>query len=234
MTITNWMSDNWIEIFGAVTGIIYVFLEVRQNLWLWPVGIVTSAVYIWVFFTHKIYADMSLQGYYLVISCLGWYWWARGGRASGRGGEGEKGRERRGEGEKGRRGAKRRSSAIAEGGERAERTGKTEGLVVTRLKLRTGVVLTMVFSGLFSLVWFVLSEWTDSPVPLWDSFITSLSVIATWMLARKIYEHWYLWIIVNIVSALLFVTRGLYPTVALYSIYCVMSFIGLREWRRSI
>ncbi len=225
MTVTDWMSNNWIEIFGAVTGIIYVFLEVRQNLWLWPVGIVTSAVYIWVFFTHKIYADMSLQGYYLVISFLGWYWWAkgRGHRAQGTG-------HRAGGGEQGAGSREQRARSEGHGAKSTER----EKLTVTRLKLRTGVVLTMVFSGLFSLVWFVLSEWTDSPVPLWDSFITSLSVIATWMLARKIYEHWYLWIIVNIVSALLFVTRGLYPTVALYSIYCVMSFIGLREWRRSI
>ena len=40
-------------------------------------------------------------------------------------------------------------------------------------------------------MWLVLSGLTDSPVPEWDSFITSLSIIATWMLARKIYEHWY-------------------------------------------
>ena len=71
MTIYDWLSDNYIEIFGAVTGIIYVFLEIRQNIWLWPVGIVTSAVYILVFFTSKFYADMSLQVYYLVISCSG-------------------------------------------------------------------------------------------------------------------------------------------------------------------
>src|ERR1035437_8276221 len=74
----NWISDNYIEIFGAVTGIIYVFLEIRQTIWLWPVGILTSAVYIWVFFTSNIYADMSLQVYYLAISLLRWYWWARG------------------------------------------------------------------------------------------------------------------------------------------------------------
>ena len=78
MIITSWISNNWIEIFGAVAGIIFVFLEVKQNLWLWPVGIVTSAVYIWVFFTGKLYADMSLQVYYLVISCLGLYWWISG------------------------------------------------------------------------------------------------------------------------------------------------------------
>ena len=78
MVVTDWITDNYIELFGAVTGIIFVFFEIRQNIWLWPVGIMTSAVYIWVFFTGKLYADMSLQGYYLVISILGWYWWVRG------------------------------------------------------------------------------------------------------------------------------------------------------------
>jgi nicotinamide mononucleotide transporter len=51
MTVIDWISDNYIEVFGVVTGILYVFLEIRQNLWLWPVGIMTSAVYIRVFFT---------------------------------------------------------------------------------------------------------------------------------------------------------------------------------------
>jgi len=114
MTISGWMSDNFIEFFGAITGIIYVILEVNQNKWLWPVGIVTSAVYISVFFTNRFYADMSLQGYYLVISCIGWYWWTKGTRvlrsfseggglrAEGEGESGRKGEERRGDWENGR------------------------------------------------------------------------------------------------------------------------------------
>jgi nicotinamide mononucleotide transporter len=77
----------------------------------------------------------------------------------------------------------------------------------------------------------VLSHLTDSPVPEWDSFITSLSIIATWMLARKIYEHWFLWIAVNLASSVIFLTRGLYPTVILYLVYLVMSFAGLKVWR---
>ena len=89
MHLTDWITNNYIEIFGAITGIIYVFLEIRQNIWLWPVGIITSGVYIWIFFTGKLYADMSLQGYYLVISILGWYWWVK--KRSGRVGEGVSG-----------------------------------------------------------------------------------------------------------------------------------------------
>ena len=102
MLVSDWLSNNYIEIFGAITGIIYVFLEIKQTIWLWPVGILTSAVYIWVFFTSKIYADMSLQGYYLIISCLGWYWWTRGRGQRARGKEqGEEGKGRRGVWEKG-------------------------------------------------------------------------------------------------------------------------------------
>lgn len=204
MNISDWISSHYIEVFGAVTGIIYVILEIRQNIWLWPVGIVTSAVYIWIFFTCKFYADMSLQGYYLVISVMGWYWWRRG---TGLKKEGENGRV--GEGEK-------------------------KELNVTRVNFRTGVILAIVFVFLYLVMFFGLSRLTDSPVPEWDSFITSLSIVATWMLARKIYEHWFLWIVVNAVSAVLFIWRGLYPTVILYLVYCIMSFVGFVEWKKTI
>lgn len=243
----DWIINNYIEIFGAVAGIIYIFLEIRQNIWLWPVGIVTSAVYVYVFFTGKLYADMGLQGYYLAISVVGWYWWLRGsGRrlrieamksrkagAQGSGQEGEKRRE--GEGERG----VGSSESPLEGGEGGVETKglideETEGLKVSRLSLKTAIILAIVFSGLLAIMWFILDRFTDSPVPMWDSFITSLSIVATWMLARKIYEHWFLWIMVNTVAAILFFTRGLYPTVVLYFIYLLMSFAGLKAWKGSI
>ena len=228
METFNWLSNNYIEIFGAVTGIIYVFLEIRQTIWLWPVGIITSAVYIWVFFTSKFYADMSLQGYYLVISCLGWYWWTRG----------KNGRSKRSEdsatAEMGEREIEERSDELPQSGKgRIGEVEKSE-LLVTRLRLKTGVVLAGVFVLLYAAMWFVLTRLTDSPVPARDSFITSLSIVATWMLARKIYEHWFLWIVVNFVSAVLFITRGLYPTAILYVVYGIMSFAGLVAWKKTI
>lgn len=214
INITDWIADNYIEIFGAVTGILYVFLEIKQNLWLWPVGIITSAVYIWVFLNGKLYADMSLQVYYLGISILGWYWWLRG-RVPGK---------------------KNNISFQSARDSDAEPSScqVKEILKVSRLKRKTGIILTAVFIILFAFMWFILSRLTDSPVPGWDSFITSLSIIATWMLARKIFEHWYLWIIVNAAAVTLFFFRALYPTVILYTVYCAMSFAGIVEWRKSI
>ncbi|HPB12983.1 MAG TPA: nicotinamide riboside transporter PnuC [Bacteroidales bacterium] len=218
MNVSDWIATNWIEIFGALSGIIYVFLEIRQNIWLWPVGIVTSAVYIVVFFASKFYADMSLQEYYLIMSCIGWYWWVKGsGHGSQSSGHGAQGAGHRAQGE-----------------EHGAQGAGSGGLQVTRLRPLTGLVLAAVFILSYTGIWFILSRFTDSPVPGWDSFITSLSAIATWMLARKIYEHWYLWIAVNAASVMIFVARGLYPTVILYAVYLVMSFAGLKVWKRSI
>jgi nicotinamide mononucleotide transporter PnuC len=78
MNNITWFTTHWIEIFGAITGILYVFLEIRKSIWLWPVGIITSAIYVSVFFTSKFYADMGLQIYYVVISFYGFYVWRYG------------------------------------------------------------------------------------------------------------------------------------------------------------
>jgi len=251
MAVSVWLSNNYIEIFGAVTGIIYVFLEIRQTIWLWPVGIITSAVYIWVFFTGKFYADMSLQGYYLVISCLGWYWWAKGSGlrapastevSAGKAGHtasSEALAKEEGTGQKEEKEIEERSDEPERSGARRsqiprQRKGGKKELEVTRLRLKTGIILAIVFVLLYVIMWLVLTRLTDSPVPARDSFITSLSIVATWMLARKIYEHWFLWIVVNFVSAVLFLTRGLYPTVILYIVYGIMSFAGLAAWKKTI
>lgn len=227
--LAQWMVENRIEILGAVAGIIYVILEIRQNVWLWPVGIVTSAFYILVFYTSRFYADMSLQVYYLAVSCAGWYWWIKGTRV------------RRSFSEGGRRKTHDAGQGEEDGGHRAQGTGHREEeegqrdmLQVTRIKMRTGIVLAGVFVLLYFILWMVLSKLTDSPVPEWDSFITSLSIVATWMLARKIYEHWFLWIAVNLASAVIFLSRGLYPTMVLYIIYLIMSFAGLKAWKSSV
>ncbi len=74
----QWIYDNWLEIFGALTGLIYIFLSIKENILLWPVGLISCSVYIYVFFTSKFYADMSLQFYYVVVSIYGWYNWAKG------------------------------------------------------------------------------------------------------------------------------------------------------------
>ena len=183
----------WIEIFGVVTGILYVILEVKQNRFLWPLGIVTSAAYIYIFFSGKFYADMGLQVYYVLISIYGWYYWSRGGEKSGKG-----------------------------------------ELPVVSINRQQLILLFLTFAFSWVLIYFVLDRYTDSSVPLGDSFTTALAIVATWMLTRKIIEQWFLWIIANVVSIALYIYKGLYPTVILYAVYAGMAVYGYLEWKRSM
>jgi len=191
--IIKWLSENYIELLGAILGIIYVFFSIRQNILTWPVGLLTSVLYVWVFFDSKLYADMGLQMYYVAISIYGWYEWLRGNSSN-----------------------------------------KSEPLKVSRLTGRLALILASVSFILFFLIWFILNNYTDSPVPFADSLATSLSIVATWMLARKILEHWLVWIFVDAFSIGLFWYKDLLPTVILFIVYTIMAVVGFIEWRKEI
>ncbi len=191
--MTIWLQQNYIEVIGAIIGLVYLFLEIRQSIWLWPFGLATSVLYIYIFFVSKFYADMGLQVYYVLISAYGWWHWLYGGKKE-----------------------------------------KIDSLPVTHLSLRLGVWLFLVSIAIFAAIAYFLVNHTDSPVPYGDAFTTALSIVATWMLAHKILEMWWIWIVVNGVSLALYVYKGLYPTSVLFVFYTGMSFIGYLEWKKSM
>ena len=83
----------------------------------------------------------------------------------------------------------------------------------------------------------VLASWTwwlatrtDSPAPFWDSAVLALSLVATYGQARKLLESWWLWILVDVISVPLYLSRGLVPTAAVYAVFGGLCVVGLREW----
>lgn len=88
--------------------------------------------------------------------------------------------------------------------------------------------------AIYILILFVLIRFTDSTVPVMDSLTTALSITATWMLAKKYIDHWLIWIFVDLVSAGLYVYKGLWPTVILFTVYTIMAVLGYIEWKKSI
>ena len=84
--------------------------------------------------------------------------------------------------------------------------------------------------SVYGLLYYVLHNFTDSPIPMGDAFTTSVGIVATWMLARRIIEHWIFWVVVNFVSVYLYYLRGLYPTMFLYICYAVLAIAGYITW----
>ena len=76
----EWLTANYIEVIAASLGMVAIYLQIKQKVWYWPVSIVLVSLYIIVYIEAKLYADMSLQVYYLLISFYGWYHWMFGKR----------------------------------------------------------------------------------------------------------------------------------------------------------
>lgn len=100
---------------------------------------------------------------------------------------------------------------------------------ITR-RLFGGIALAIL--SIYGLLYYVLHNFTDSPIPMGDAFTTAVGIVATWMLARRIIEHWIFWVIVNFVSVYLYYLRGLYPTMFLYICYAILAIAGYYTWKK--
>lgn len=185
------------EIIGAVTGLIYLYFSVRQNIWLWPVGLTTSAFYVVVFFRSQLYADMSLNVYYVFVSIYGWYHWLR---------------------------------------RKDNTTHKSIKISILLLKewllyLLSAAVLTVAFAYVLINIPAKIGM-KPSSVPWWDAFLTASSVVATFMLARKVLEQWLWWIVIDAISVAMYFYKELYFTVLLFIVNTIMAIIGYIQWKK--
>jgi len=104
-------------------------------------------------------------------------------------------------------------------------------LRVARLSSRGLVLAIAAGAVLWPATGLLLMKVTDTDVPWWDAFPTSISVIGQFLLARKFIENWIAWLAVNIVAVTLFAYKGLWLTVGLYSVFIILSIVGWRAWK---
>lgn len=107
-------------------------------------------------------------------------------------------------------------------------------LPVKRTTARMALIIGLISVVIFAIYSYILIHFTDSPLPKADSFTTALSIVATWMLARKILENWLLWIVVDAASAGMYFYKELYPTAILFVVYTIMAVIGYWQWRKTM
>jgi nicotinamide mononucleotide transporter len=75
---------------------------------------------------------------------------------------------------------------------------------------------------------------TDAALPWLDALLTTTSLVAQWMMTRKILENWILWIALDLVYVPMFISQRLYATAMLYAAFLVLAVMGVVEWRRSL
>ena len=189
------MTDILLEIFGVLTALLYLYLQIKQRWIMWIVGILSSSVYVYVCITAKLYAESGLNAYYALVGFYGLWCWRN-----------------------------RNANAGAE----------PKTLRVTRIPPRLTIILALIALALWFLLRHILATYTDSPVPSADAFVASLSIVGTYMLAKKFLENWHVWIVADAAASALYFYKDKYLTAGLYIFYTILAFYGLWRWRRDM
>jgi nicotinamide mononucleotide transporter len=107
-------------------------------------------------------------------------------------------------------------------------------LHVSRTSRTLGVRLIVIGVVCAATLGTALARFTDAALPYLDSATTSTSLVAQWMMTRKILENWAVWAIVDVVYVGMFIFKKLYLTAGLYSVFFVLAVMGYIQWKRSL
>ena len=107
-------------------------------------------------------------------------------------------------------------------------------LHVTRTRRSLAVSLALIAATGAVLLGFLLHRTTDAALPFMDSALTSASLVAQWMMTKKLLENWAVWISVDVLYVGMFIYKGLYVTAVLYAVFLCLAVKGWIDWRDSM
>lgn len=109
-----------------------------------------------------------------------------------------------------------------------------KGFSTSRTPAKMRIALVAICLTSTALLGFLFSEFTDASLPYLDSLLTSMSLIAQWMIAKKKIENWLIWIFADTLYVFMYAYKHLYLTSVLYFIFILLAVLGYREWKKSL
>jgi nicotinamide mononucleotide transporter len=105
-------------------------------------------------------------------------------------------------------------------------------LSISHFPRRLVVPWITVILCIWGIIYWLLVTFTNSNVPLADSFTTALSIVGIWALAHKYLEQWFIWIAVDVVTCILYFYKDIPFKASLYALYVVIAVLGYHKWKR--
>jgi nicotinamide mononucleotide transporter len=180
-----------LEFIAVITGIASVVFSRQENILVYPVGMISTSIFIYLYIVHKLYADASVNFYYTIMSIVGWWLWSQ------------------------------------------KKDGK-KSLVITRSDSKDWRQAILFFMIFWAVLFFVLKIFTDSTVPIADSFTSAAAFTGMWLMNKKKLENWTWWIITDLASIPLNFYKHLVFTSFQYVVFLILATMGYITWRKKI
>ncbi|EJD6377668.1 MULTISPECIES: nicotinamide riboside transporter PnuC [Providencia] len=206
---------SYIEAVGTIAGLLCILLASLEKTINYLFGLINVSLFAVIFFQIQLYANLLLQIFFFVANIYGWYAWSR-----------------------------------VTSSQQAELKIRWLSLPKAAITLVISVVAIIYLTFNIDAVFGVLARWavellnlfganlampTIEPdaFPFWDSAMTILSVVAMILMTRKYVENWLLWVIINVISIVIFFIQGVYAMSLEYIILLGIALNGSRLWIKS-
>jgi len=187
----NILDTTYLEVIAVVFGLLSVWFAKQEKILVYPTGIISVVIYVYLCFGAKLYADMGINFVYFVMSIYGWYMWTR-------------------------------------------KDVNKNKLSITSCNFKEYIINISAVVFFFIILSYVLLNFTDSNVPLWDSLTTSIFIVGMWLMATKKIENWIAWIIGDFISIPLYIYKGLMLTSIQFFIFLILAILGYISWKKKL
>lgn len=203
---------SYIEAIGTIFGLLCIWYASKEKIINYPFGLINVTLFCIIFYQIELYANMLLQVYFFVINIYGWYAWSR-------------------------------QSSDMTVALKVRWMSKSKALLTLLFAIVCIIVLAIFINPIFYALTkagvYVLNLFGTSipvpplipdPYPVLDSTVTILSLIAMILMTRKYVENWIIWVIINILSIILYSTQGVYFMALEYFILSFIAINGTVNW----
>ena len=197
----------FLEVVAAFFGLLSVFFSVKRNIWVYPTGIISTTIYVYILFNFGLLGDMLINVYYSIMSVYGWISWNKNTE----------------------------NQIISV--DFAKKKDWLVGLNLFAMSLVAvcGVYYFKPFiDNHFSMngvsLGFQQLDWAN-----WlDIFTTSLFLIGMWFMAKRKVENWLFWIVGDLICIPMMLYKGLGITSLQYLVFTIMAVMGYQKWRKTL
>ncbi len=198
----------YLEITAVIFGLLSVYCSIKKNIWVYPTGIISTVLFIYIMFVFGLLGDMLINVYYTVMSIYGWVLWSKNSEDN-------------------------IHVDVRKASLKDWQVGST--LFVASLLfvgliyyykpfIDNGFSMSKVQLGLYHLDW---ANYTDIVT-------TSLFLVGMYFMAKRNIENWLFWIVADIICVPMMQYKGLSLTALQYLIFTVMAVIGYWEWKKTL
>ncbi|MEZ4793519.1 MAG: nicotinamide riboside transporter PnuC [Gelidibacter sp.] len=208
-----------LEFVAAFFGVVSVWYAKRENILVYPTGIISTAIYVYLLSQWNLYGDLIINIYYTLMSVFGWYMWSK--VIDG----------------------KQNHLPIS----RTNFKDKLKAVGIFLFTSMFVIVVYRYYNvmpnnlGFIESIDYAFSNLTSgnlenfrNATPFIDTFTTGLFFAAMWLMALKKIENWTLWIIGDIASVPLYFAKGYGFTAIQYLIFLILAIQAYQQWRKSL